>query len=289
MWILWTLVSFAVLSWLGYAWFVSLSTKYEHTAESRAILVLLAILAFMAGWKISSQIAPGWSLVSKGAVSLGLAFVLFTIISYIVVNLWCTLLTREYDERVLALEEEQDILQRRLEALRWQAVRGNLSRGIPIERMSQDGESRGDEYEERRKLIERVEKWQQGGGAARVRSLKVLEWKGQISKSSVSEIKKEIEALSREIGKESDEVKKEQAKIKLALLKIELIERGQSNSKRNVRNEETTIKNGNEQDNLDEINMRRRLQEIHREIQAAQALKREFLRGRIRLTWRVRS
>lgn len=289
MWIFWTLVSFAVLSWLGYAWLVTLSTKYEHTPESRTILVLLAILAFAAGWKISSQIAPGWSLVSRGAVSLGLAFVLFTIISFIVVNLWCALLTREYDERVLALEEEQDILQRRLDALRWQAVRGNLPRDIPSERMSQNEESRADEYDERKKLIELVEKWQQGGGAARVRSLKVLEWKGQISKSSVSEIKKEIEALSREIGKESDEVKKEQAKIKLALLKLEIIERGQSNSKGNAQNEKTTVKDENEEDNLNEVNMRRRLQDIHREIQAAQALKREFLRGRIRLTWRVRS
>ncbi|HHW17509.1 MAG TPA: hypothetical protein GXX30_01225 [Firmicutes bacterium] len=291
MWIFWALVSFAVLAWLGYAWLATLSTKYEHTVESRVVLAFIWILALAAAWRISVQVAPGWSVAPRVIVASAVGFGLFTIFSFAAVSLWCSLLTREFDEKIAALEEEEAALQRRLDILRWESLRGGGVELSPAKVDMEEAEARKT-TEEARDLREILEKWQQSGGAARVRSLKVLEWKEEISRAANAEIVQEIEALEREIRGEEDEIKIDQAKAKLALLKLELLERVGASSPVSLEREKVgsgSQKGSGKSETMVEADVRRRLQEIHRELQAAETGKREFLRGRIRLTWRARS
>jgi len=289
MWIVWTLVSFAVLAWLGYAWLYALTHKYEHTAESRLILAGILLLSSYFGWRTVSAVAPGWSTLPQVLVSLLVAFAFFTGLSFLGISLWCALLTRDFDERMASLEEEQDALSRRMDAIRWQLARGEREEAPEIGSL---GESERDTPqsggpEETSNLEEFVESWQEGGGAARVRSLKVQEWREEISKLTLEEIQEEIQTLSSAVHGETDEIKREQGQVRLALLKLEVKARGSARSferplsgPRGVPAARKAL--------VDEARIRERLQEIHREIQVVTAQKREFLRGRVRLSWRGR-
>lgn len=275
MWIVWTLVCFAVLGWLGYAWIAALVTKYRHTRESLLVFLVLGALAVFCGIRVTNQIAPGWTLGPKAAVIGGVGFTVFTLFSFIAVNLWCSLLTRNFDDKIASLEEEEDGILRRLDAMRWRAIRQSETTSRP------EPEKKDARLDESSALKEVLESWEQGGGAARIRSLKVLEWREDVAGKSAEAIKEDLRALTEESASEPDEAKKEQAKAKAALLRITLIER-EGSSKGTPAKEKTAPKVPE-----DEASMRERLQAIHSEIQSQRASKSEFMRQRIRLSWRA--
>jgi hypothetical protein len=277
MWILWTLVSFVVLGWLGYSWMGALFTKYQHTRESISALLGLGALAILSGARIAQQIAPAWTMGPKAAVAVGVGFTLFSLFSFIAVNLWCSLLTRRFDERIASLEEEEDSILRRLDAMRWRAIRqsefpaADLSPGKPkpVE----------DEASALRRVVER---WEEGGGAARIRSLKVLEWREEMGGKTPAEMKEEIASLEKESLAETDEVKREQARAKAALLRLSVLEKEEPPGE-----EAREVPAGKAKMAEDEASFRARLQAIHGETQAQRSMRSEFLRQRIRLSWRA--
>lgn len=277
MWVIWTLVSFAVLGWLGYAWLAALFTKYQHTRDSVLVLVALAALALFVGSRVALQIAPAWAFGPKAAVAVGVGFTAFTLFSYLAVNLWCSLLTRKFDERIATLEEEEDSILRRLDALRWQAIRqAEYPPGTQAEGAA------GGEPDETAELRKTVERWEQGGGAARIRSLKVLEWREEMGGKTVAALEEEIHALEQEISSETDEARRDQSRAKLALLKLALKERGGDS-----RTDEPVKVGTRPRMHEDEAALRDRLQTIHAGIQDQRAARSEFVRQRIRLTWRA--
>lgn len=132
-------------------------------------------------------------------------------------------------------------------------------------------------------MEEFLDNWQQAGGAARVRSIKVSEWKTEAESLEDARLKTEINLLKTQMDVETDAARREQSKARVAVLEIEFLSREERFRKttgpldRVARNKE-----------LGPEAMRRRLQDIHGEIQLLEAQKRDFLRGKIRLGWRVR-
>lgn len=277
MWVFWALIFIAVLGWLGYAWSVALVTKYRHTRDSVLVFLVLSALSVLLGHRVANQIAPAWSLGPKTVIAAGVAFTAFTLFSYIAVNIWCSLLTRGFDEKIAFLEEDEDAVLRRLDALRWRAIRQAES---PVESAPLSGVSR-DEVDKARQEERILESWEHGGGAARIRSLKVLEWREEIAAKPASLIKEKIGVLEDEMKKEGDESKKEQVRARLSLLRLSLRE------KEEVPREESSREDRQGQRMPDdEVSLRERLQTIHSEIQGQRTAKAEFMRQRIRLSWR---
>lgn len=275
MWIVPTLVGFVVLAWLGYAWMNALFVKYEHTSESVALLAVVAAGSLLSGWKTAGAIAPGWSIGPKAAVTLGVGFSLFSLFSFMVVSLWTSLLTRRFDEAAAVLDEEEDSILRKLDAMRWDSLRaaGEVRDKGPGEELR-----RQNPREELRRI---VEVWEQGGGAARIRSLKVLEWQEEAAAKSAQEVKDDIRSFGIEMSMESDETKKEQLRARLAVSKLALID------KEPAPTETVARKDPKPEMGADEAAMRERLQEIHRELQTARNAKAQYLRNRVKLGWRA--
>ncbi len=282
MWVLWTFIFAVVSIWLGYTWLVALRAKYEHTAESRLILLLVAMGSCFLAPKLILQIAPQWGTVPVAVSSIAVALGLFSLLSFVVVNLWLAALTRGYDEKIVGLEEKEDDLIRRLEVLRWKAL------NAPAERVSEQKAvmRKASPEEETAVLRKTVHDWEGAEGTARVRALKVLEWKDETAAKGDSELKSELERLRVLAETEKDETKREQAKVRWALNKIELTTRearakGESLGRDSQRNDKPHT-------DEDQMEMRQRLQDILRDMQSARAEKAEFLRSKIRLTWRRR-
>lgn len=282
MWVLWTFIFAVVFIWLGHTWLTALRAKYEHTAESRLVLLLIAIGSCFLAPNMILQVAPQLGTVPIVVSSIVVALGLFSLLSFTAVNLWLAALTRSYDEKIGGLEEEEDSLIRSLEALRWKALHA------PVERVSEQTvvarkKSPDDEIAA---LSKTVSDWEGAEGTARVRSLKVLEWKYETAAKGDSLLKSESERLRVLAESEEDEAKREQAKVRWALNKIELITR-EARAKGEMLGRDSR---GSDKPHTDEdqMKMRQRLQDILREMQFARNEKAEFLRGKIRLTWRRR-
>lgn len=274
MWIVPTLVGFMILAWLGYAWMSALFVKYQHTLESAAVMVAIAVGSLYSGWGIALSIAPGWSAGPKAAIALAVGFTLFSLFTFLAVSLWTALLVRRFDEQTAALDEEEDRILRRLQAMRWDSYR---SEAQGMEAAPSEEAPLPDPREDLRKTIET---WEQGGGAARIRSLKVLEWREEASAKTTDEIKEDIRSLEIEAAMESDEAKKEQTRVRLAVARLVLMEKEPTVPDRPARRApKPEIK-------ADEAAMRQRLQEIHRELQAVKNAKAQYLRSRVKLGWR---
>jgi hypothetical protein len=285
MWFLWTLIAFVVLGWIGYIWITILTTKYEHTLESRLTLLVLLALATFTGLRLTYVMAPVLSIWPRLILTVSLGSVIFIGFSFVAVHLWCAFLTRGFDDRIGLLEEEQDRLQTQLNILRFRQVNESVPLHVPDKAYETEYRAGTGELE---RLQEFLDEWQQAGGAARVRSIKVMEWKEEARTYTVEELQKEIRALGVESREETDEIKKEQAKARLAVMKMQIAQ----HSETRISNPETGSVSDQGVRALPEAEseiLRRKLQNIHSDLQLTEAQKREFLRGKIRLSWRVRS
>lgn len=274
MWLVPTLLGFAVLAWLGYAWMSTLFRKYQHTRESAAIITLIAAGSLYSGWRTASSVAPGWSFGPKASIALAVGFTLFSLFTYLVVSLWTALLTRGFEDRIAGLDEEEDSIVRRLQAMRWESYKrssGDSLQNVPDSARTDD--PAGD-------LRKTVESWEQGGGAARIRSLKSLEWREEALAKTPEELKEDIRSLEIEAGMEADEARREQVRARLAVVRLALMEKEPPVSEHPAR------KAPPPEIKADEAAMRQRLQEIHREIQSVKDAKDRYLRSRVRLGWR---
>ena len=187
---------------------------------------------------------------------------------------------RDFDERMGVLEEEKDNLQRQIDMLRWRHVTQ-----APFDYPEEAELSPEESSDEIQRLREFLESWQQVGSAARVRSIKVSEWKSQAEHWEDGRLKAEINLLKALAEEETDESKREQMKARLAVFEIQLRSRERSH-KRSAEIQDRVA--GERSKEIGPEAIRRRLQDIHAEIQLVEGQKRDFLRGKVRLGWRVR-
>ena len=286
MWFVWFPIGLAVLAWFGYVWIKTLVTKYEHTIESIILLGVLLVTGVILGLNISYAVAPEWTLWPRIVLTASLGFGLFIVFSYVAVNLWCSLLASGFDEKIELLEEEAAKIEQRLAFLRLAEVSKNdrsYSPKVDYEKEAQDVVDI-DSLEELRKF---VESWQQAGGEARVRSIKVTEWREEVVRMSDQDLTDEEEALILEINSEVDEGKKDQAQARLAVLKIESLRRDMRRSTR--REERQRIEGPTKIYPTSEMEyLHNRLREINAEIQQIEEEKQAFFEGIIKLSWRER-
>lgn len=276
MWVVWTLVIFAVLGWFSYAWLVSLFRDYHHTLESWVAIVLAVAAGFVTSYAVMGQVVPGLSQAVRFFLTLLFGIPAFAGYSFLIVSIWKSFLTRDFDERIASLEEESEALMRRLETMRFLSVgEAHEPKEVPLSEQKMPV----DELERLRRI---VDEWQEGGGAARVRSLKVAEWRELMARMSDEELQSEVHRIEDEASFEADEAKREQDKVRLALAQIEIRTRHRKSPDRGIG------KNVAQGGTLDESDIRQRLHDIHWEVQRIREHKIEFLRSKVTLSWRVK-
>lgn len=287
MWLLWVPIGLGVLGWFGYVWLKTLVTKYEHTRESVAILILLLAASVFLGFRMSFALAPEWSLFPRTGLTAALGFALFIVFSYVTVNIWCSVLAGSFDRKIEALEDEAAMIEQRLAVLRMAQLNEDSRtyvRGGDYRQSEEKDASRLDSLEDLRDF---VDDWQQASGEARVRSIKVMEWKDEARLMSDQDLKNEAAALSLDIEDETDEIKKDQSIARLAVLKLEIMLRDLRRSSRED-GRKGARERSKESPRSEMEHLHKRLRDINGEIERIEAQKREFLEGTIRLSWRER-
>lgn len=287
MWLLWVPIGLGVLGWFGYVWLKTLMTKYEHTRESVAILILLLAASVFLGFRMSFALAPEWSLFPRTGLTAALGFALFIVFSYVTVNIWCSVLAGSFDRKIEALEDEAAMIEQRLAVLRMAQLKEDSRTYVRGGDYRQSEEKDASQLDSLEDLRDFVDDWQQASGEARVRSIKVMEWKDEARLMSDQDLKDEAGALSLDIEDETDEIKKDQSIARLAVLKLEIMLRDLRRSSRED-GRKGARERSKESPRSEMEHLHKRLRDINGEIERIEAQKREFLEGTIRLSWRER-
>ncbi|HRC54003.1 MAG TPA: hypothetical protein PLK53_05815 [Bacillota bacterium] len=287
MWLLWVPIGLGVLGWFGYVWLKTLVTKYEHTRESVAILILLLAASVFLGFRMSFALAPEWSLFPRTGLTAALGFALFIVFSYVTVNIWCSVLAGSFDRKIEALEDEAAMIEQRLAVLRMAQLNEDSRTYVRGGDYRQSEEKDASQLDSLEDLRDFVDDWQQASGEARVRSIKVMEWKDEARLMSDQDLKDEAGALSLDIEDETDEIRKDQSIARLAVLKLEIMLRDLRRSSRED-GRKGARERSKESPRSEMEHLHKRLRDINGEIERIEAQKREFLEGTIRLSWRER-
>jgi len=287
MWLLWVPIGLGVLGWFGYVWLKTLMTKYEHTRESVAILILLLAASVFLGFRMSFALAPEWSLFPRTGLTAALGFALFIVFSYVTVNIWCSVLAGSFDRKIEALEDEAAMIEQRLAVLRMAQLNEDSRTYVRGGDYRQSEEKDASQLDSLEDLRDFVDDWQQASGEARVRSIKVMEWKDEARLMSDQDLKDEAGALSLDIEDETDEIRKDQSIARLAVLKLEIMLRDLRRSSRED-GRKGARERSKESPRSEMEHLHKRLRDINGEIERIEAQKREFLEGTIRLSWRER-
>lgn len=294
MWVFWVLVSFVVVGWGTAAWVQTLKTKFEHTSESKLLLLIVALIAVALGWQTARMFGPGWSAKVQAVAAIGVGIVYFDILSVALVSIWKAILTLDIDETISELEEEEERLRRKLDSLRYGRFVGDVMGGAggPVYPVTRVEKVEGPD-EEISRLRQVVNRWVESAGMTRVRALKLESWKEEYARMSLDELVRE----KRRLGEEhpTEQALREQTEVRIALIEMEILSRRarqldaeaavSSPGDRSSTSSTSPPESGGEES---EEQLRRRLEEVSRQVARARAQKEAFLRRKIRLSWRER-
>ncbi|MEW6547727.1 MAG: hypothetical protein AB1446_12605 [Bacillota bacterium] len=259
---MWYIAIGAVLFiWLVIAGAVNLATGYRYTKSSLAGLAGVFAGSAAAAQVISRALLPSSSRTVQVLAGAAITVPLFILLGTVMAEVWkhsrgkptvdeLEGWKRREDECLVRLAE----VERELEAL---AARQREVEHANREKMDRQWQLRA-----------AVEKWEQGGGVARIRATKVQQWQQELAGLSEAELerrRREVEGLM--VG-EADPVRREQLQIQGYLVELQLLAR--------------TLAQPNRQ--LDELRQRQGALNAERD-----ALRQDLLRIRQGLTdWRRR-
>lgn len=213
----------AVAIWLLIMASFRLMTKFEYTAKSRLAIAACALLGIALGFYTSFRVfmtpSPfSWLLAPV------YSFVFFVMLSSAACELWLRKQLARYDRQIEQLLEAEYRERSRLEEARDRVHNESLKRQSSIKRHREM-------VERRDQLLQSVERWQQAGGGARVRSLKVEEWRDHFSaldEPGLGLARERIKAELSNVSQMRDDASVERQsalRAELAVLDIQVIDR----------------------------------------------------------------
>ena len=213
-----------------------LATRYKYTAKSRRALLAVGLLSFLLPFIFIEYHFPLLELSLVIAASLAAGLPTFALLGVITVELWRKRKQADYDHAISVLARRRTALQERIFTL---DQRQEIVQYRQAEAESRDPETLSKE----RKLREKLEAWQQAGGMARIRTIKVTEWQEAATRLSPEELAQHQVDLKGEVAAESDPDRISHLQAQLAVVELELAGRGQTTPETELRD---LAKNGEE-------------------------------------------
>jgi len=189
----WIVAAFIMFVWLLVLGVLHLQGRYRYTRRSRLILAAEAPAAGLVALAATLLLWPalgGWA---RPAVIVALAVPLYVAVAVVTVELWRKVRQRTFDDRIAALEAEEEGLLarcRRLEAELEAVERRQRRRDEEKRRRAQEAAW----------LRRRLDAWQQGEGLTRVRSMRVAEWEEELSSLDAAGLRALQRRLDRELA-----------------------------------------------------------------------------------------
>jgi len=211
----WLIVSVIVFIWLMLMGFLHLQGRYRYAARSRRALRVEAIAAVALALVIVRSALGFLNAYLTAAAVVALSVPIFLAFALATVELWRKVKQRGFDEQIARLEAREA---RSLDEVR--VLSEAILEADREERAAEDGRARAREDQEQWR--EWLDTWQKGGGAARVRSLRVEEWKHEAGSLDRSELERRAQDLERRLEEEVAEDEEARLRAQLAVYRAEL-------------------------------------------------------------------
>lgn len=276
---------FIVVAWLCLLGVTHVSGRYRHTRKSKAAALALIPAAFAVARWLAPRIFP--QLLESPYFSwwaLALTFPIYVTFLVAMAEAWRLSKQRVFDEAIAGLEARREEIGIKLAEVR----RARREREMQL-RERQEKESRRRSSAE--ELQREVDEWASVPELARVRALRVEEWRNEARGLSPQELAAEMRALEEEIDglrssvKEADLDKRDQLKIKLVIMKQEAIGRRLEQAGPVEGTLSPGADGGLEGQALayeaEESRLLREAEEIERQLGVWQRRKKEFLDGKV--------
>lgn len=216
--------------------FNHLASRYKYTPRSKRLLAALGILSFIFPFIFIRYHFPLLELSLVVAAALALGLPTFAFLGVAATAAWRKRKQAAFDRAISELARRRTSLQERLYTLD-QRLEMILYRQAEAESRDPDTLAR------QRGLRAKLEAWQQAGGMARIRTIKVTEWQEEATRQSAEELAARQVALKEEADRESDPDRISHLEAQLAVVGLELAERGQRTPESELRD---LAKNGDE-------------------------------------------
>lgn len=278
---------FIVVAWLCLLGITHVSGRYRHTRKSKAAALALVPAAFAVARWLAPRIFP--QLLESPYFSwwaLGLTFPIYVTLLVALAEAWRLSKQRVFDEAIAGLEARQEEVRIKLAEVR----RALRQRELEL-RERQEMESRRRSSAE--ELQREVDEWASVPELARIRALRVEEWRNEARGLSPEELAAEMRALEEEIGglrgsiKEADLDKRDQLKIRLLIMRQEAIGRQLNQVAPTEGTPSPGAEGGREAEaqapayEAEESRLLREAEEIERQLGVWQRRKKEFLDGKV--------
>ncbi len=200
--------------------FNHLASRYKYTARSKRLLVALGLLSLIIPFVFVRWQFPLLEISLVIAASLAFGLPTFALLAVVAVEVWRKRKQATFDHAIGELARRRSALQDRLYTL---DQRQEMILYRQAEAESRDPET----LARQRSLREKLEAWQQAGGMARIRTIKVSEWAAETAKQTVEELSAREVALKEEMERETDPDRISHLDAQLAVVGLELAGRGQ--------------------------------------------------------------
>lgn len=207
-----------VFIWLLIAGAVNLATGYRYTKSSLAGLAGVLVMSVAAAQLVARSLFSSAHRTVQVLAGVGLAVPLFVLLGNLMAEAWKRFRPvpgageleewrRREEECVARLAE----VERELEVL--------ASRQREVEHANRESIDR------QWQLRAAVEKWEQGGGVARIRATKVQQWQQEMAGLTEQELHRRRRELEDLMVEEVDPVRREQLQIQGCLVELQLLAR----------------------------------------------------------------
>lgn len=273
MWLVGVLGSFVLAVWLVIMGLAHLVTRYEHSKQSKTVLGVIALLAC----GMAVLVVRNWpALPLWGAALLVAVFTvpIFTAMAVGCFQLWTLRKQSHFDEQLERLEQEEVELLQQLDDIRT-AVHAEALRLREREPYSQKRENDGDKY---RAVIE---KWQQGEGVARIRSLRVSEWEDQYrgcTQGELTQRRSELLEQAHDARRKEDADQADIINAEIAVVRLCELERAEPDAVKPEGGADHVDRLLNKQDQLS-----RELEQLRGKVNEWKMRKQDFLARKIKL------
>jgi len=218
----WAIFGLAALGiWLLLAGAMRLYTRFEYTKKSLWGIYTCAAASLGLGLHVGTS-RLGLPPVFGVPVGLGMAAALFVALASALTQAWLSVKIARYDTTIEQLFDREYVEKNRLEDARERVHGESLKRQGSAQR-------KRDMSERRAQLVSTIDSWQQGGGIARVRSLKVEEWQKAYKAMDELSLARERDRLKAEAQAASSrpdgQEQARQIRTELAVLDLTVIER----------------------------------------------------------------
>ncbi len=191
-----------------------LTTRYVYGPRSTRVLLVTAAASVVLAYGVAARTFPGIKGVLRLVLAAGLGLPLFILAALVAVEILGRGKQRTYHDAVAALSRREQAC---LDSIG--RIRETMQELVQRHRNAEL--SGGDLTARAERLNALVDRWQQAEGLARVRGLKVQEWREQLERLDPEGLSERKRCLEGELEGEADRERKEAVRVQLALLELQ--------------------------------------------------------------------